>query len=84
MAKPMPQEDLKQLVLKQFGISITSQLSIEPLQNTEWLSASKWPHFTLLGQTLAAALVGYYAARQFVPEVRIAANYSSNMSMRCR
>jgi hypothetical protein len=69
MAKAMPQEELKQLVLEQFGIRITCPLSIETLQHTEWMAASKWPHFTLLGQTLAAAFVGYYAARQFVPEV---------------
>lgn len=69
MAKVMRQKDLKQLVLRQFGIRITSHLSIVPLQRTEWLLASKWPRFTLLGQTAAAALVGYLAARSFVPEV---------------
>ena len=73
MAKVMHQEDLKQLVVRQFGIRISCELSIVPLQCTEWLAATRWPRFTLLGQTAAAAVVGYRAARCFVPEVRAAA-----------
>jgi hypothetical protein len=69
MAKAMPQGDLKQLVLHQFGINITSELSILSLRHTEYLSADKWTRFTLFWQTMMGVLIGYFSARQFVPEV---------------
>lgn len=69
LAKEISQEDLKALVKRQFGLSITCNLSIVPVSYTHWLTGAKWPHFTLLGQTLSAALVGYSAARALVPEV---------------
>jgi hypothetical protein len=70
VAKSMAPEDLKALVKRQFGLDITCDLTLVPLSHTRWLAAACWPHFTLLGQTLAAALVGFSAARTLVPEVR--------------
>lgn len=69
MTKAVPQEELKALVLKQFGIRVDCTLEIVPLDHTEWLSAKKWPRFTLLGQTFASVGVGIVAAQRFVPEV---------------
>lgn len=60
---------LKQTVKKQFGLDVTADLTTVPLSNSRLLSPDSWPRFTLLGQTLGAAMVAFSAAQDFVPEV---------------
>lgn len=41
------------------------------LSTREWVQASKWPHFTLLGQSLGSLLLGWDAFNLLVPDIFI-------------
>lgn len=62
---------LKQTIAKQFGLTVTADITPVPLSNARLLSPDAWPRFTLLGQSLGAAIVAFAAAQELVPEVLI-------------
>ena len=66
---PIDPSVLKQTITKQFGLTVTADITPVPLPNARLLSPDAWPRFTLLGQSLGAAIVAFSAAQQLVPEV---------------
>lgn len=55
-----------------FNISVNpSRIAFLYLGQREWVLASKWPHFTLLGQSLGSLVLGWEALGLIVPDVFI-------------
>ena len=53
-----------------FNIHIqASRVTFLYLSTREWVLASTWPHFTLLGQSLGSLALGWEAANLLVPDV---------------
>lgn len=55
-----------------FNIDINpARISFLYLSTREWVLASKWPHFTLLGQSLGSLFMGWDAFNLLVPDIFI-------------
>lgn len=55
-----------------FNIDLNpARLSFLYLSTREWVLASKWPHFTLLGQSIGSLVLGWDAFNLLVPDILI-------------
>ncbi|MCJ1388836.1 asparagine-linked glycosylation protein [Xylographa bjoerkii] len=68
----MKREVILEKVQKNFNIRLQpSSVHFKFLSTRDWLLASRYPYFTLLGQSLGSLRVAYDALSQFVPDVFI-------------
>ena len=57
---------------KNFNVRLSRpRIVFQILSSRDWLLASRYPHFTLLGQSLGSLRVAYDALSEFVPDVFI-------------
>ncbi|MBW0534617.1 hypothetical protein O181_074332 [Austropuccinia psidii MF-1] len=57
-------------VKQRFGISLNpNSLLFLPLTTRSWVEASRWPRFTLLGQSLGSMVLGYEALSRLIPDI---------------
>lgn len=55
---------------QRFNIQL-SQVEFKYLRKRRWVEASKYPLFTLLGQSMGSVILGYEALKSFVPDIYI-------------
>ncbi|MCJ1380578.1 asparagine-linked glycosylation protein [Xylographa soralifera] len=68
----MKRDIILEKVEKNFNIRLRrSSIHFKFLSTRDWLMASRYPYFTLLGQSLGSLRVAYDALSQFVPDVFI-------------
>lgn len=65
-----PKEILKK-VDKRFGIKLPEDVNFLYLHKRAWIEASKYPHFTLLGQSLGSIVLAFEALDLLVPDICI-------------
>ncbi len=58
-------------VKERFGIVIYKEIEFVYLYRRGWVEASRWPHFTILGQSLGSLVLGLEALIKFSPNVFI-------------
>ncbi|XP_065218571.1 GDP-Man:Man(3)GlcNAc(2)-PP-Dol alpha-1,2-mannosyltransferase [Planococcus citri] len=64
-------KEILQKVDKRFGIKLPESINFLYLHKRGWIEASKYPHFTLLGQSLGSIVLAFEALDLFVPDVCI-------------
>ncbi|XP_076467981.1 GDP-Man:Man(3)GlcNAc(2)-PP-Dol alpha-1,2-mannosyltransferase-like isoform X2 [Babylonia areolata] len=65
-----PQEILTR-ARQRFNISLKRQVEFVFLKRRKWVEASKYPCFTLLGQSLGSLVLGFEALLSYIPDVYI-------------
>jgi alpha-1,2-mannosyltransferase len=66
------QTQLLENVLRRFNIALNPKtIHIVPLRRRYWVSASRYPYFTMLGQSLGSYVLAYEAISSFVPDIFI-------------
>lgn len=64
----IPVKDLLQNSFKKFNVKIEeTNLEFVTLTKRRWVEASKYPYFTLLGQSLGSMVLGFEAILKLVP-----------------
>ena len=57
---------------RRFNITLNPKtIHVVPLSRRDWVSASRYPHFTMLGQSLGSYVLAYEAISSFVPDIFI-------------
>ena len=64
-------ESILKKVRENFAINLQSDVKFFYLARRGWVEASRWPRFTLLGQSLGSIILGMEALMTFVPHVYI-------------
>nr|CAG4641755.1 EOG090X07J8 [Eurycercus lamellatus] len=68
----LPPEDMIQNAKKRFNVDIhNSNIEFVTLRKRCWVEASRYPHFTLLGQSLGSMVLGMEAINKLVPDIFI-------------
>ena len=64
-------EDILRKARNRFNIVLPRSVEFVFLQRRHWVEASKYPYFTLLGQSLGSLVLGWEALNKFLPDVYI-------------
>ena len=64
-------EDILKKVRERFDINLQNDVKFVFLSGRQWVEASRWPQFTLLGQSIGSIILGFEALLKFVPHVYI-------------
>ena len=57
---------------RRFNITLNPKtIHVVPLRRRDWVSASRYPYFTMLGQSLGSYVLAYEAISSFVPDIFI-------------
>ncbi|KAL8622157.1 hypothetical protein ACOMHN_052959 [Nucella lapillus] len=65
-----PQEILTR-ARQRFNISFKRQVEFVFLKRRKWVEASKYPYFTLLGQSLGSLVLGFEALTSYIPDIYV-------------
>lgn len=64
-------EEILQRVNLRFGIKLPETIDFVYLHKRYWVEASRYPHFTLLGQSIGSIVLAFEALRKLVPDLCI-------------
>ena len=64
-------ESILKKVRERFAITLKNDVKFFYLARRGWVEASRWPRFTLLGQSLGSVILGFEALLTFAPHVYI-------------
>lgn len=64
-------EDIHQKVRQRFNIKLQEPVEFVYLHKRKWVEASRYPYFTLLGQSLGSVILAVEALRAFQPDICI-------------
>nr|CAG4646314.1 EOG090X07J8 [Macrothrix elegans] len=68
----VPAEALLQNAKQKFNVDIkNNNLEFVTLYKRNWVEASRYPHFTLIGQSLGSLVLGFEALMKLVPDIFI-------------
>ena len=64
-------EEILQRVWQRFHIRLTKPVEFVFLTRRNWVEASRYPYFTMLGQSFGSVVLGWEALMKYVPDIYI-------------